>query len=69
MYSTDFQSSDTVIGKANFSGNPQDAAWTSDFQPSNARVENGNLVLRLQKGNTINKFGNKPGFGATVSST
>ncbi|KAG0316022.1 hypothetical protein BGZ97_007533, partial [Linnemannia gamsii] len=65
----DFNSPDTVIGQANFSGNPLDAPWTSDFQPSNARVENGNLVLKLQKGNTINKFGNKPGFGATVSST
>ncbi|KAG9071029.1 hypothetical protein KI688_008572 [Linnemannia hyalina] len=60
---------DTVIGHANFSGNPLDAAWTSDFQPNNARIEKGNLILKLQKGNTINKFGNKPGFGATVSST
>ncbi|KAF9907070.1 hypothetical protein EC991_011374, partial [Linnemannia zychae] len=65
----DFKSPDTVIGHANFSGNPLDAAWTTDFQPNNARVENGNLILKLQKGNTVNKFGNKPGFGATVSST
>ncbi|KAF9125983.1 hypothetical protein BGW39_007005 [Mortierella sp. 14UC] len=58
-----------LIGQANFSGNPLDAAWTTDFQSNNARVENGNLVLKMQKGNSVNKFGNKPGFGATVSST
>ncbi|KAF9179073.1 hypothetical protein BGZ51_004757 [Haplosporangium sp. Z 767] len=53
----------------NFSGNPLDAPWTSDFLPNNARVENGHLVLTLKKGQSMNKFGNKPGFGATVSST
>ncbi|KAF9925778.1 hypothetical protein FBU30_004484 [Linnemannia zychae] len=58
-----------MIAQSNFSGDPQDAAWTTEFLPNNARIENGNLILRLKKGNTINKFGNKPGFGATVSST
>ncbi|KAF9086798.1 hypothetical protein BGX23_008570 [Mortierella sp. AD031] len=58
-----------VTAQANFSGDPTDAVWMTDFLPNNAHIENGNLVLRLQKGTTVNKFGNKPGFGATVSST
>ncbi|KAG0048443.1 hypothetical protein BGZ83_006600 [Gryganskiella cystojenkinii] len=58
-----------MIALANFSGNPADASWTSDFLPSNAKIENGNLVLTLLPGSNVNKFGNKPGFGATVSST
>ncbi len=53
----------------NFSGNPKDAPWTSDFMPNNARVEDGQLILTLQKGESTNKFGKVPGFGATVSST
>jgi len=58
-----------VIALTNFSGDPLDAPWTSDFMPNNARIENGNLVLTLKKNDAVNKFGNRPGFGATVSST
>ncbi|KAF9425750.1 hypothetical protein BGZ94_007252 [Podila epigama] len=49
--------------------NPLNAAWSSEFLPNNARVENGHLVLTLKKNDAVNKFGNRPGFGATVSST
>ncbi|KAG0094959.1 hypothetical protein BGZ93_006515 [Podila epicladia] len=58
-----------MIALTNFSGDPLDAPWTSDFMPNNARIENGNLVLTLKGNNAVNKFGNRPGFGATVSST
>ncbi|KAF9343332.1 hypothetical protein BGX26_005900, partial [Mortierella sp. AD094] len=64
-----FDKPDTLVALNNFSGNPLDAAWTTDFLPNNARVDNGNLVLTLDKGTVPNKFGNLPGFGATVSST
>ncbi|KAF8940725.1 hypothetical protein BGZ58_005053 [Dissophora ornata] len=64
-----FDNPNTVIPRADFSGDPAEAPWTTDFMPSNMRVENGNLVLTLENGKTVNKFGNRPGFGATVSST
>ncbi|KAF9585649.1 hypothetical protein BGW38_001367 [Lunasporangiospora selenospora] len=64
-----FDHPDSVVALANFSGNPTDAPWTSDFTPSNVRIENGSLILTLKPGHTVNRFGNKPGFGATVSST
>ncbi|KAF9329693.1 hypothetical protein BG006_007255 [Podila minutissima] len=64
-----FDKPDTVIALTNFSGDPLDASWTSDFMPNNARIENGNLVLTLKRNDAVNKFGNRPGFGATVSST
>ncbi|KAG0346689.1 hypothetical protein BG004_001083 [Podila humilis] len=46
-----------------------DAPWTSDFLPNNARIENSNLILTLKKNDVVNRFGNRPGFGATISST
>lgn len=58
-----------MIGLTNFSGNPRDARWTSDFMPNNARIENGNLVLTVKEGDEVNSHGKRPGFGATVSST
>ncbi|KAG0021903.1 hypothetical protein BGZ82_011175 [Podila clonocystis] len=58
-----------MIPLTKFSGDPLDAPWTSDFMPNNARIENGSLVLTLKKNDAVNKFGNRPGFGATVSST
>ncbi|KAG0365528.1 hypothetical protein BGZ54_006442, partial [Gamsiella multidivaricata] len=66
---TNFDNPSSMISRTNFSGDPSEAPWTSDFLPSNTRIENGNLVLTLEPGNTINKFGNRAGFGATVSST
>lgn len=64
-----FDDPSSVIPKSDFSGDPLDAPWISEFTPNNARVENGNLVLTLQPGNTLNAYGNRAGFGATVSSS
>ncbi|KAG0306916.1 hypothetical protein BGZ98_001452 [Dissophora globulifera] len=64
-----FDNPGTVISRTNFSGDPLDAPWTTDFTPNYARVENGTLVLSLETGKALNKFGNRPGFGTTVSST
>ncbi|KAK3828883.1 MAG: hypothetical protein J3Q66DRAFT_435334 [Benniella sp.] len=64
-----FDNSLSLIERTNFSGNPLDAPWMTEFSPNNARVENGNLILTLQLGKTLNSYGNRPGFAATVSST
>ncbi|KAF9964185.1 hypothetical protein BGZ70_006811 [Mortierella alpina] len=68
-FTENFDGPESVLAMANFSGNPMDAAWTSDFLPNHARVENGELILTARRGHSINKFGKTPGFGATVSST
>ncbi|KAF9979325.1 hypothetical protein BGZ73_000019 [Actinomortierella ambigua] len=59
----------SLVSLTNFSGNPLDATWTTDFVPNHARIEGGQLILSMMRGSTVNKFGRRPGFGATVSST
>ncbi|KAJ2417202.1 putative glycosidase CRH2 [Coemansia sp. IMI 209128] len=48
---------------ADYDGNPADAAFVSQFEPSNAKVVNGELQMALVKQN------NGAGFGATVIGT
>ncbi|KAG0245282.1 hypothetical protein BGW41_002751 [Actinomortierella wolfii] len=64
-----FDRPESLVAVANFSGNPADASWTTDFVPNHARIENGQLVLSMRRSDEVNKYGRRPGFGATVSST
>ncbi|KAJ2822676.1 putative glycosidase CRH2, partial [Coemansia sp. 'formosensis'] len=48
---------------ADYAGNPANAAFVSQFEPSNAKVANGELQVSLVKQN------NGAGFGATVIGT
>ncbi|KAJ2731991.1 putative glycosidase CRH2 [Coemansia sp. BCRC 34962] len=48
---------------ADYDGNPADAAFVSQFEPSNAKVANGELQMTLVRQN------NGVGFGATVIGT
>ncbi|KAJ2863053.1 putative glycosidase CRH2 [Coemansia erecta] len=62
--STTFDSSSDAIGVSSYDGNPNKTPFVSIFEPNNAVVENGNLVLQM----TYDSSGNK-GFGATAEST
>lgn len=59
-----------IVNLANFSGNPNDADWTSDFTPDHSGTDGNNLLLNmmLDKSKT-NDQGKYQGFGATISST
>ncbi|RHZ83693.1 hypothetical protein Glove_88g5 [Diversispora epigaea] len=55
---------------ADFSGDPNEADWTSDFTPDNSATDGNNLLLNMKLDTSKkNEFGNYQGFGATVSST
>lgn len=61
---TQFDKSSDAVAIKQYKGNPNDNSFVSIFEPNNANVENGNLVLKM----TLPK-GKKQGFGATVDST
>ncbi|CAG8433520.1 6286_t:CDS:2 [Diversispora eburnea] len=55
---------------ADFTGDPNEADWTSDFTPDNSATDGNNLLLNMKLDTSKkNEFGNYQGFGATVSST
>ncbi|KAJ2063833.1 putative glycosidase CRH2 [Coemansia sp. S146] len=58
-----FSSPNAFAQIADYDGNPADAAFVSQFEPSNAKVANGELQMALVKQNT------GAGFGATVIGT
>ncbi|KAJ1661324.1 putative glycosidase CRH2, partial [Coemansia sp. RSA 25] len=58
-----FSSPSSFAQIANYNGNPADAAFVSQFEPSNAKVSNGELQMTLVKQNS------GAGFGATVIGT
>ena len=57
------------MAKSKWDGDPNSAYWTSDFEPNNAKIENGHMVLSMNLDQNKLKEGKKQGFGATVSST
>ncbi|CAG8573908.1 7232_t:CDS:2 [Ambispora gerdemannii] len=59
-----------MINANNFSGNPNNYDWTSDFTPDYASYSDSNLLLSMKyDGVNKNSVGNYQGFGSTVSST
>ncbi|KAJ1932311.1 putative glycosidase CRH2, partial [Linderina macrospora] len=58
-----FASGNSFAQIADYSGNPADAAFVSQFEPSNAKQANGELEM------TLVKQGDGKGFGATVINT
>lgn len=55
---------------ADFTGDPNEADWTSDFTPDNSATDGNTLLLNMKLNTTKkNEFGKYQGFGATVSST
>lgn len=68
-YYEDFKSP-KISSAANFSGNPYDADWTSDFKPDYSGTDGNNLILNMKLNTeTKNAQGNYQGFGTTISST
>ncbi|RUP43320.1 concanavalin A-like lectin/glucanase domain-containing protein [Jimgerdemannia flammicorona] len=64
-----FDNAATLMPQGNFSGNPFLANWTSDFEPNNAYIKDGKLVLEILQDRTkLNEYGKYQGFGTTVSS-
>ncbi|KAJ2907874.1 putative glycosidase CRH2, partial [Coemansia aciculifera] len=61
--SVTFGSPNSFAQIADYDGNPADAAFVSQFQPSNAKINNGELEM------TLVKQSNGAGFGATVIGT
>ncbi|GAB5593168.1 putative glycosidase CRH2 [Umbelopsis nana] len=64
-----FQDATKLASKSKWDGDPNKAYWTSDFEPNNAKIDNGHLVLSMQLDQSKLAEGKKQGFGATVSST
>ncbi|KAJ2741791.1 putative glycosidase CRH2 [Coemansia sp. BCRC 34301] len=58
-----FGSPNSFAQIADYDGNPADAAFVSQFEPSNAKVSNGELQM------TLVKQSDNKGFGATVIGT
>ncbi|KAI9500983.1 concanavalin A-like lectin/glucanase domain-containing protein [Coemansia spiralis] len=61
--SVQFSSSSSFAQIADYNGDPSTAAFVSQFQPSNAKLNNGELQLQLVKQS------DGTGFGATVINT
>ncbi|KAI8580531.1 hypothetical protein K450DRAFT_271095 [Umbelopsis ramanniana AG] len=64
-----FQDASKLVAKSKWDGNPNSAYWTSDFEPDNAKIENGHMVLSMNLDQNKLQEGKRQGFGATVSST
>ncbi|KAJ1668458.1 putative glycosidase CRH2 [Coemansia sp. RSA 1813] len=62
--SVTFDSSSDAIPINSYDGNPNSAAFVSIFEPNNAAIENGNLVLKMTYDSS-----QKKGFGTTVENT
>ncbi|KAJ1947684.1 putative glycosidase CRH2 [Kickxella alabastrina] len=61
---TDFTSSSDVVPIKSYTGNPNTNPFVSIFEPNNAAVEDGNLVLTMNYDKSQDK-----GFGTTVSAS
>ncbi|KAJ1976374.1 putative glycosidase CRH2 [Dimargaris xerosporica] len=56
----------SLVSSLNFTGNPNRALWTSDFEPNRAAIRDNKLYLYIQKDDQ--KYNSERGFGARVTS-
>ncbi|KAG2171492.1 hypothetical protein INT43_009153 [Umbelopsis isabellina] len=64
-----FKDPSKLVSKSQWNGDPNAAYWTSDFEPNNAKIDNGHLLLNMGLDQSKLAEGKQQGFGATVSST
>jgi len=65
-YRDEFNTSTRIMENKNWDGKATSTEWVSQFDPSYAKLENGQLVLWMRKDSKLNSFNRVQGYGATV---